>query len=385
MAFDFPASPSVGASFNPGVGKPTYIWDGEKWGVGPQTAAQQRAAIYAAPIDSQSYNNILVNGPMEVNQEGITSTVTHGANFCDQWFLYKLGTMVSYTRQLSANPGNPIPGTGYYMEIETQTAQPSIGAADATGIYCVIEGFRAAKLAFGTSQMLPMVLCFWSGHARTGIYSGSIRSVGTTYCYVFEYTQAVSNVWQYNVIPILANPNGGIANLGSGQGLVLNLTMAAGTTLRSAAGNWQSGTTGVIASNNQINGCAATSDRFHIGGVILLPGTDAPPQERAHHLLRPYQDELRLCQRYLEVGNFSVQSVSSSAMTGRGYTWPIPFRENKRATPTMTFFNTTATRCSTPSAVATQPDGFSVFTSNNLTGGDDFFASGSFKADARLT
>ena len=48
------------------------------------------------------------------------------------------------------------------------------------------------------------------------------------------------------------------------------------------------------------NSVAATSDTFQITGVIAVPGIELPAADRAALIMRPADQELRLCQRYYE-------------------------------------------------------------------------------------
>ena len=174
---------------------------------------------------------------------------------------------------------------------------------------------------------------------------------------------------------------GGAPGYTNGAGFYLTFTMAAGSGLRGGLG-WV-GATGLIASNNQINGAAASTDRFYIGNVMLLPGNEAPTSDRAHLLLRPYGQELHICQRYLEIGTFNIGGISSS-IANRNYPNTIPYKAAKRANPTITLFGVSATRC-TISASTLGMDALLIATQNTGAANDDFGAGGQWKADARRT
>ncbi|MEY9364773.1 hypothetical protein ABH994_007494 [Bradyrhizobium yuanmingense] len=342
--------------------------------------AQARSNVYAAPLDALASNGMQFNGGFEVAQD-VVSTTAHSTFFCDGWCLYALGTVGAWARWMTG-PNFPAPGSNNYGSIEITAAQAALGVNDGVGMYQVIEAYRMARLGFGNPACQPMTLSFWSAHVRTGMYSGTVKNTLTGYCYVFEYTQAASGVAQHNVIQIPPQTAGGApSNLMTGAGFYLTFAMAAGSGLRAALG-WNAGTTGVIASNNQINGVAATTDRFYIGNVALLPGNEAPTSDRSHLLLRPYADELRTAMRYWETGGFAIGGISGAALN-RNFQFTLPYKERKRTAPTALPLSNLALTRSTMSIYGSQIDNIILYASNT-TANDDWFASGNWAVNARL-
>ncbi|RXG91603.1 hypothetical protein [Bradyrhizobium zhanjiangense] len=340
---------------------------------------QARANLNAAPFDSIAFNGMQFNGGFEVNQDpGANGTTTHATFFCDGWCLYNVGTAGPWARAI---PGLSLyPGGAAFANVDINTGQAALGVNDGVGIFHVIEGYRMSRLALATANAMPMTLCFWSCHVRTGVYSGSLRSVVSGMAFVFEYTHAASNVWQFNVVQIPALTTGSPPNYQNNASLYLTFTAAAGSGLRGATG-WI-GATGVIASNNQINGVAANTDKFLIGGVALLPGNDSPRQDRAQLLLRPYMEELRIAQRYLEAGNWQLGTISGPILN-RNTVWTIPYKVLKRTGPSITLPVQSLTRC-TVSYGSLGLDALMIALQNTATGGDDFGGSGTWKADCRM-
>jgi hypothetical protein len=60
---------------------------------------------------------------------------------------------------------------------------------------------------------------------------------------------------------------------------------------------------------------AATSDVFRITGVVVLPGIEAPSAARSPLIMRPYDQELLICQRYWQK-SYDRNGVAG----GNGYT-----------------------------------------------------------------
>ncbi|KYK50042.1 hypothetical protein A1D31_22280 [Bradyrhizobium liaoningense] len=346
---------------------------------------QARQNIAASPIDAMAYHGALINGAIEINIDPFNvGASTHGSSICDGWQLFKTdATAVILGRQFLSNPG-VFPGFGGIIELECQVPHASLGVSDGVGVYQVIEGWRAVKLAFGTPQCLPMTLGFWSRHVRTGIYSGTLRCVHSAHSYAFEYTQVASAANQWNVINIPPCTTGGLPQAGTGEGLYLTFAMAAGSDLRLSAGVWSSGTTGAIASQNQINAIAANTDRFLIGGIVLLPGLEAPTADRAWLALRQHQDDLRLCQRYCQYFPEIRFNDTQSAMAGRNFQFSVSLPERMRIAPTLSFHNVTVNRCTSPGAGFSNPDAFGIVTTNVAAGSDDFSLTTSVRLLARL-
>jgi hypothetical protein len=384
---DFPASPSVGQKYpaSPIAGIPQYTWDGEKWttqggsivsatpgtalplmdakpalvGVSTNfsredhvhpvdtkavrsdvatlwTPAQQQLArqnAYAAPFDAMAYGGMQINGGFEVSQEkGGGGTSTSGVYICDGWRLGFSGAMVP---QASVGLLGVFSALGFPSALFSgiATAQASLGVSDYIQIYNCIEGYRIARLAWGTANAQPITISFWSGHHRTGIYSVVVRNgAGGTRTYASTYTHNVADVAQYNTITIPGDTSGTWATDNT-MGMVIEFCAGCGANYIAPSANaWTAGT--YIAAPGQINAVAATSDIFRITGVTVLPGNEAPSAARSPFVMRSYGQELAVCQRYLTVigvagTNFPVFGITNNVVI----TFPMG---PMRAAPTVT-------------------------------------------------
>jgi hypothetical protein len=356
-ALDFPSGPTIGTIYPyPAVaGQPQYTWDGEKWTSGtgfgniyisdsapaapvgslwwesdtgilyvryydgsstqwvaiagsPTDAVQYNTAqtlsstqqttarsnIFAAPFDAMAYSGMQVNGSMEVSQERAigTGVSTFGSgHVCDGWDYYvgTGGPTVTHVVQASGLGDNA-------LVMVVNTAKPSLAASDLVAHYQLIEGYRVARLTFGFTTAQPITIGFWSAHTRTGVYCGWAHNGDASRSYVFTYTQNVSAVWQYNVVTIPGDTTGTWTSTNS-AGLTVGFTAASGTDFHAAAANtWVAGNKSAVAA--QVNGVAATSDVHRIRGVVVLPGIEAPSAARSPLIMRPYDQELVMCQRY---------------------------------------------------------------------------------------
>lgn len=362
MAFDFPNSPSVGQLYPqpPVVGQPVYKWDGEKWttiggalggkvavytdGTTPMTAQltlvdppvggvsatsknyvdagdaaaaanvlrstaqsltaaqqqQSRQNIYAAPFDAMMSNNLINNGSFEVNQLAIASAVS-GAGlvyFCDGWMLHSnVVTLACTATQVITNTAF-MPGFPIFGNITVQTGLATLTTSEGCGMYIRIEGWRLARLAWGTANAQPVTLGFWSAHHRPGLYCVSLRGVGASVSYIATYTHAAADVPQYNSITIPGATIGvwPIDNLAE---LSITFGLAYGPSLQTSTANaWLSGNFTWLPS--AVNGCAATTDVFRLAGATMFAGNEGPSAARSPLIMRPFDQELILCKRQLQ-------------------------------------------------------------------------------------
>ena len=382
------ASNAAGAAANLGVvtGKAVMTYtEAEK--------TQARSNIAAAPFDALAYSGMQVNGSMEVTQEkgvGVATTL-NGAFICDGWRLSKDGTSVV---SALVGVGAITPGLPQLISISVSTAVASLAANDVVAITQNIEGWRLARLAWGTASAQPITIGFWTAHHRAGLYTGAVVNKASNRAYGFTYTHSVADSAQYNTITIPGDTSG-IWAIDNTEALRLSFAMASGSTYYTPVANtW--GTSGNFAAVGQINGIAATSDVFRITGVVVLPGTEAPSAARSPLIMRPYDQELLTCQRHWWRGALCIathQSYNGGNTRSSRVTFPV----HMRTVPTLTFFDAAAVsgKISWADSAGTQANGFTPPTPTVSEGGFSFGAGGigttsigsslfSVNADARL-
>jgi len=305
------------------------------------TAAQQVAArksVYAAPLDAQSHNNILINAAMDVTQGVATQT---GVNFpaggstiayvMDQWLLYKNGAVGFNAYQW---PGL-IPGFANGLHIAPLVAANA--GADAVYLAQRIEGWRIARAAWGTANAVPITFGFWATFPVAGP-TFLVRLVNAAYNAQADVylTTTTANVPQFFTGTFPAQTSG-----------TWPKDNAFGAELQ------------IYLQYSGMHNCFAfTSDRTNITGVVLIPGSDIPSNSQL--LMRPFDEELALCRRYFQKSFPYATTPANGAtrqggMVGIGVTTtlvqsPLIFFKggDMRVTPTMTLYN--ATGVGTPGA-----------------------------------
>jgi hypothetical protein len=311
----------------------------------------------AAPIDALAYNGLQVNGGMEVDQEhaGAATTLTATGAVQTRYLIdgvmaaYR-GTFVAAGQQVSDAPA----GYAKSLKFTVSTAQSSLGANDELTVVVPIEGYRCARLAFGTAAAAAISFGFWIKAHRTGSYSGALKNknIGgaSPRSYPFAFTVNAADTWEYKTVTITVGDTAGSWATGNAAGLYLAIAIAAGAARAGTANAWAgsdySGATGTT------NGVAATSDTFQLTGLVVLPGIELPDSARAPFIMRPFDEELSKSQRYYET-SYNYGSAPGSVLTnGSIMTYLDPlgavvhtmgttaqFRERKRTTPTVTIYS----------------------------------------------
>jgi hypothetical protein len=298
--------------------------------------------------------------------------------------------------------GGGLPGFNYVLVANVTTANAAPGAADRCTVSNRIEGYRIARLAWGSASAQPITIGFWVFAKRAGNYSGAVTNGGTaTRSYPFSFTLA-ANVWQYITVTVPGCTDG-TWNTGNGTGLEIFFTLMAGTSKQAAAGAWAAGD--FQGATGTINGVAATTDSFLIGGLIVVPGNEAPSAVRSPFIMRPFDQELVLCQRYWEKSyNYATAPATNTAVGLCGLTLlavggttnsqsMIFFKTRKRATPTILLWSGTGVA----NQFSSLPDGSNSFATAFISGspGEASFGVGNnttnssgvyihYAADARL-
>jgi hypothetical protein len=293
---------------------------------------QARKNIAAAPFDALAYSGMQTNGGIEISQErGTAGTSTNGAWICDGWTLASVSTAtVAAAQALTAM----FPGYSACLYFSVGVAQASLTSGQYVQFEQRIEGYRVARLAWGTSNAQPLTIGFWTAHHRTGTYSGAVRNVTGNRSYVFTYTQNVADYPEYKTVTIPGCTDG-VWGIGNTVGINMSFAMACGSTYTAPAAHaWYA--TNYVAAPGQVNGVATTSDVSRLTGLIVLPGIEAPPAARSPFIMRPYDQEFVTCQRYLQApytgANYCLAGYAATPTLARV---GVPFKTIMRAGPTL--------------------------------------------------
>jgi hypothetical protein len=270
----------------------------------------------------QPFNRI-INGAMTIDQRNAGASVAFiSAAYClDRW-VGAVGTASGTTIQRSTTATTGFSNSAL-ITIGTGAA-PSSGAVNR--IYQVIEGYNIADLSWGTASAATVTLSFWVRSSVIGTFSGALYGASTIQSYPFNYTISVANTFERKTVTI-AGPTTGTWGDTNGTGLYLNFDLGSGTSFKTSAGSWSTGT--FIGATSSVNLCATSGATFYITGVQLEAGSSA--SSFAHE---NYSDTLRKCRRYLPAYNgLNTFGACTTYTTNTGWC-PFLFDTPTRVAPT---------------------------------------------------
>jgi hypothetical protein len=323
-------------------------------------AGGSSAVLYgvASPPNSMGFRNRIINGEMRIDQRNAGASATIGPSTShdyrvDRFFLQRFGGTATYTGQQSTTAP-----AGF---VNSLSATVAIAATPTTNnssfIRQLIEGFNVADLGFGTANAQAVTLSFWVRSSITGTHGGSVTNGGFTRSYVFTYSIASANTWEYKTITVPGDTSGTWATDNS-AGMRVNFDLGCGPDLNGTAGTWASAS--VMRTSGCVTWIANSGATFYITGVQLEAGSVASPFER-----RDYGRELMMCQRYFELA--TVYSASATGGSRTDLSW-IQWQVQKRAQPTLITVSTTSIGGSNSLQTQSSTNGFSISQSGFLLG-----------------
>jgi len=244
-----------------------------------------------AVTPSVNMKNRIINGGMVVSQYNGTSSVsidnTKNQYYIDRWAIQNnTGSAVFSYQQVTTAPT----GFNNSLKITVTTADGALSATNKAQIYQPIEGYNIADLGWGTANAKTVTLSFWVQSSVTGTFGGALGNASDNRAYPFTYTISAANTWEQKSITIAGDTTGTWATDNS-TGILLNISLLAGTSRSGTAGAWNSNwNTSATGATNLLATNGAT---FYITGVQLEVGSTATSFD-----YRPYGTELALCQRY---------------------------------------------------------------------------------------
>ena len=292
---------------------------------------------------SQGFKNRIINGAMVIDQRNAGASITPlttGSWYATDRFQLTVTQSSKFTSQQSSTAP-----TGFNNSVLiTSSSAYSVTSTDAFVLRQIVEGYNFADCNWGTANAKTVTLSFWVQSSLTGTFGGSLANSDSSRTYPFTYTISVANTWEQKSITIAGDTTGTWGGATNGRGVIVNFGLGLGSTYSGTAGSW--------SANNYSSATGATSvvgtsgATFYITGVQLEVGSTATSFD-----YRPYGTELALCQRYFEMSfpqgtapvngaTNGVRTTSSVINASNAYANNIMYVVQKRATPTVTTYNT---------------------------------------------
>jgi hypothetical protein len=311
------------------------------------TAAQQlqgRQNIYAAPFDALAFNGLQINGSCEVSQERASTsfllTNNTSMHVQDMW---RTHYNAAATLQVSAFPaiaqaGLPALGLSNAIMLQAATGLASLAAGDFITLSHSTEGYRAARLGWGTAGAQPLSIGFWVLSSIAGNLAVTVRNSGANRSYISDVVINAANTWEYKTLTIPGD-TAGTWDKSNAIGLSIAFCFGSGTTMRGTANTWLA--SGAFATSATTNLMATTGNSVYLSGLSVLPGIELPASARSALLARPYNIELEQCMRYFE----ALDAVGVQYKTFANGAWSsttvlqssVIFKARKRALPALAY------------------------------------------------
>ena len=309
-------------------------------------------------VDTRSgTKNRIINGDMRIDQRngGTTVTLTSGGVYTlDRFSGVAGGNGAIDVQQVADAPA----GFNNSLKCTVSTADTNLQNEEYF-IIQKIEGYNFADFNFGTANAETITISFWVKASVAGSYGFSIKNSGTTRTYPTSYAISAGelNTWVKKTITISGDTSG-TWDKNDGVGLEVHFNLGAGSAFKGTANTWSSNN--YSAATGSLNWISASAATFYITGLQVELGTVATPFER-----RSYGQELALCQRYYQTGNFKFwgYTIANAAFGGT-----ISFSTQMRTNPSVSTPNAVGGNFSAVVVESTHKGGFVLYGSAINTG-----------------
>ena len=309
-------------------------------------------------VDTRSgTKNRIINGDMRIDQRngGTTVTLTSSSVYTlDRFSGVAGGNGAIDVQQVADAPA----GFNNSLKCTVSTADTNLQNEEYF-IIQNIEGYNFADFNFGTANAETITISFWVKASVAGSYGFSIKNSGTTRTYPTSYAISAGelNTWVKKTITISGDTSG-TWDKNDGVGLEVHFNLGSGSAFKGTANTWSSNN--YSAATGSLNWISTSAATFYITGLQVELGTVATPFER-----RSYGQELALCQRYYQTGNFKFwgYTIANAAFGGT-----ISFSTQMRTNPSVSTPGAVGGNFSAVVVESTHKGGFVLYGSAINTG-----------------
>lgn len=253
------------------------------------------------------FKNRIINGRMEISQRNGTSSVNvPGTSYPYQMDRFYCGGLNGVATPFTLQQVSDAPaGFANSVRVTVANTDALSNAATEYGFQQTIEACHTTDFNLGTANAASVTLSFWVKSSLTGTFGVGIRNAPTfNRSYVGTYTINAANTWEQKSIALTLDTTGTWTASGNTASMNLCWSLGVGTNLRGTANTWQAG--GAVQPSGAVNLVSNAAATWQITGVQLERGPTATIFD-----VRPYGNELALCQRYFYVGPSSVYGYPS--------------------------------------------------------------------------
>jgi hypothetical protein len=327
-----------------------------------------------------AYNGMQVNGSCDVSQINGTASVVPGAGtgIIDSWTVYVSAAGFTSQQYPTAAPTGPV----NCLSLSKATTWVA-GAADYATMQNRIEGYRLARLGWGTPNAMPVTISFLAFSQNvSGQATLFVKNAAQNRCYYAPFTINAAGAWEYKSITVPGDV-AGTWDATNGIGAYLSFCWAAGSSnITAAPANTWGALSGTALPGQQGFFISGSGGLVLITQLTVIPGIMGPTAAQAALITRPFDQELLTCKRYYCRPEGGVQAIVASAGANWGAVTNLPV--TMRAIPTMTVqtYIVAANVTGNPTIVTPRADSFLHYATATAAGGMQYIAQ--FNADARL-
>ena len=304
------------------------------------------AAAYGG--GSLSQRNMIIYGNMLVSQRAATAATTAIGYTLDRWKILSdnLDELAFEVTQVNDVPATFAGGGGKSLKYQTKTVESALASDENFRISQQIEAQNCHRVLYGTSSAKSVTLSFWVKSSLTGVFAVMLYmedgglNVGST------YTISSADTWEYKTVTFVGNTSQAISHDNTIGFYVQFWLMAGSSYVTTSNTSWASYAAGRAAYGHAQNGLATTDEStWFLTGVQFEVGEVATKFENEN-----YGDTLRKSQRYWQQSYAHGTAAGTATTTGRVIRFTdathsyaghwITFREEMRAAPTGTVYNT---------------------------------------------
>ena len=269
------------------------------------------------------FKNRIINGAMLINQYNSNTSVAIASD--GQYFMDRYQGKATQASKYNAQMVTPSTsgyvtapaGFSNYIALTVSSAY-TVTSSDYFYINQRIEGYNIVDWNFGYSTAKTITISFWVYSNITGTFGGCLQNIDASRTYPFTYSISSANTWTFITLTISGDTTGGW-NTNNGIGLVVCLSLGAGSTYSGTPGAWTSAGS-YRSATGAVSIMGSTSNYLYTTGLQLEAGAQATSFD-----YRPYGTELALCQRYCLVDSNFGTNFAHYAGGGAGATTSIGF------------------------------------------------------------
>ena len=280
--------------------------------------------------------NLIINGAMEIFQRtsSVSSVSDNTYVVQDRMNFFSNNDGVISVFASSEHPTGA--GFSKSLKVDVTTADTSIAAGQYLGINQRIEGYNHAQLEYGTATARTIVVSFYAKSNLTGPFCYSAKNGASDRSFPIEFSLSAANTWE-RISFVIPGDTSGTWLETTGIGAYHQISLAMGSTYQGTNNTWQAGNK--VATSNQVNLLASTSNEFFLTGWQVEVGT-ASPTAYQHE---DYGTTLRKCQRYYDQSSVSTGSgpwyFKAAQLADTYGRATIEFKVRMRTAPTVTVVN----------------------------------------------